>query len=123
VPGHQPHHAVAAGGERLVVRHHHKRGALVARQLQHQVKNAVGRAAVEVAGGLVGEHAGRSRHQCACNRHPLALAARQLCRAVVQAVSQTDGCEHTLSLRTALHQRQAANAQRHGHVVERAELW
>jgi hypothetical protein len=76
------------------VRDHHEGRAAVARQLQHQLEHAVGRAAVEVAGGLVGQHAGRMRDQRAGNRHPLALAARQFRRPVVDALLQAHLRQH-----------------------------
>jgi hypothetical protein len=44
-----------------VVGDEHEGRALFARQLQHQVEHRVRRFAVEVAGGLVGQHAGRLR--------------------------------------------------------------
>lgn len=69
---------VATGGQCIVMRDQHKSGALVSRQLHHQLKHLVRRAAVQVAGGFIGEHASRLRDQGACNRYPLAFAARQL---------------------------------------------
>ena len=96
---------------------------LLARQLQHQLEHAVGGVAVEVAGGLVGQHAGRLRDQRAGDRHALALAARQLRRVVRDA--RRPGPPAPASLRPARAprpRRLAADAQRHRHVVQRAEL-
>ena len=59
----------------------------------------VGRAAVEVAGGLVGQHAGRMRHQRARDRHALALAARQLGGPVLHALLQAHRRQHLRRLR------------------------
>ena len=55
--------AVAARGEALVVGHEHEGRAVVLRQPQHGREHAVGGLAVEVAGRLVGEHAGRPRDE------------------------------------------------------------
>ena len=63
-----------------------------ASQLQHQVKHAVGCAAVQVASGLVGQHAVGPCDQGAGNGHTLAFAAGQLGRAVVYAVLQPHTC-------------------------------
>ena len=114
--------AVAARSQRLVVRHHHKGGAVGTRQVQHVFKHAVGGGAVEVAGGLVGQYAGRARDQRTRNGNALALAARQLGRAVVHAFFQPHAGEHVCGLPGAFGVRQAANAQRHGDVVLRAEF-
>jgi hypothetical protein len=60
--------------------------------------NTVGRGAVQVAGGLVGQHAGRLRDQGARDGHALALAARQLGRAVLGALGQTHLRQHPRGL-------------------------
>ena len=59
-------------------------------QLEHIVRGM----AVEVAGGLVGQHAGRPRHQCARQRHALAFAAGQLAGIVLFARGQTHHAQH-----------------------------
>ena len=51
---------------------------MVARQRKHQVEHTVGRAAVQVAGGLISQHAGRARDQCTGERNSLTLTAGQL---------------------------------------------
>ena len=48
-------------------------------------------ALVEVAGGLVGEHDGRSADQRPGDRDPLPLAAGELGRPGLSAVGQADG--------------------------------
>ena len=101
---------------------HHKSRALIAGQFHHQSKHLGGRAAVEVAGGLVGQDTRRLGHQGAGDRHTLALAAREFGRSVVQTLTQTDAAQHGLSAFGGLGSRLAANPQRHGHVVAGAEL-
>ena len=104
------------------MRDHHEGRAALARELQHQREHRVGGAAVQVAGGLVGQHAGRVRHQGAGDRHALAFAAREFGRAVLHAVLQAHGGQHLLGLPVHLRQRQAADPQRHADVVQRAEF-
>ena len=48
---------------------------------------------VEVAGGLVGQHDGRLADDGPGDGHPLALTARELRRAVPQAVGEPDPLE------------------------------
>ena len=86
------------------------------------IEDAVGGFAVEVAGRFVGEHAGRPGDQRACNRDALALASRELRRPVCDAPGQPDLRQHGLRLRACGLGRHAADAQRHRHVVEGAEL-
>ena len=57
----------------------------VAVESEHQVEHRLGGVPVEVAGRLVGQHAGRPRHQRARQRRALALAARQFARACARA--------------------------------------
>jgi hypothetical protein len=102
--------------------HQHEGRALLARELEHQLEHAVGGGAVQVAGRLVGQHAGRPRHQRARDRHPLALAARELGRAVQQALAQADPIEPMRGLGGGGLARQAPDPERHRHIVLRAEL-
>ena len=101
---------------------HHKSGAALAGQLQHQRKHAVGRFAVQVARGLVGQHTGRVVDQGAGQGHTLALATRQLRGAVVQALTQAHALQPARGHGSGLGAVLAANPQRHGHVVQGAEL-
>ena len=55
---HEGDAARAAGGQLGVVGDEHEGGALLAGQLQHEGEDGVGSGAIEVAGGLVGQHAG-----------------------------------------------------------------
>ena len=102
--------------------HHHKGGGLISRQLQHQVKDQSRGAAVEVAGGFIGQHTGRASDQGAGNRHPLALAAGQLGRAVLHALGQPHRAQgqgrRLQSLRPGL----TADQQRHGDVFQRRQF-
>jgi hypothetical protein len=108
---------------RFVVGDHHKGSALVTRQAQHQLEHRVGGAAVEVAGGLVGQHAGRLAGQRTGDGHTLAFTARQLRRVRAHTRAFRPTC---LSMASACARAaatgMAAYAQRHGHVVQRAEL-
>lgn len=76
----------------MVVGDDHKGRALAARELHHQLENAVGAGAIQVASGFVGQHTGRLRDERAGNRHTLTLAARKLRRAMAQAICQSDTC-------------------------------
>ena len=104
------------------MRHHDERRALLPRQLQHELEHALGRGAVQVARGLVGQHAGRLGDQGTGDGHALALAARQLGRAVLHTPGQAHLGQHLLRAARAFLVGQAPDAQRHGHVVQRAEL-
>ena len=101
---------------------HHKRRAMAARQLQHQRKHRIGRAAIQIARGLVGQHAGRTRNQGTCNGHALTLASRQLGRAMRHALAQAHGAQHLSRAIHAVLLGIAANAQRHGHILLGREL-
>ena len=81
---------VGAPRELRIVRDDHQRRADHAIEIEHQVEHVRGGTPVEVAGRLVGEHAARLRHQRARERHPLALAARELAGQVAQPVREAD---------------------------------
>src|SRR5688572_23435905 len=83
-----------APGEIRVVGHHHEGGAMAAIEVQDQVEDAPGVLPVEVAGGLVGEHARGLRHQRARDRDPLALAARELAGPMLQPVAEAHLAQH-----------------------------
>ncbi len=122
LPAVQPQQPVAARGQLLVVRHHHEGGAGLAGQLHHPREDLVGGAAVQVAGRLVGQHAGGPGDQGAGDGHALALAARKLGGTVPLAAGQAHGRQGLAGAGPGLGHRQAADAKRHGHVVQRAEL-
>ena len=71
------------GGDRLVVGDHHDRRALVVQGVE-ELQHRPARRRVEVAGRLVGEQDPRSVHERPGHGDPLALAARQLARRVVE---------------------------------------
>ena len=77
----EPEDAVAAGRKSFVVRDDHDGRALVARELEEDVEDALGGRLVEVARRLVGENADGLRDDGACNGDALALAARRAARA------------------------------------------
>jgi hypothetical protein len=114
---------VAAGGQRRVVRHQHEGGAALARQLQHQLEHrvAVSRSRLPV-GSSASTQAGRVTRARAIAtrwRSPPDSCDGWCCHARRQA--------HALPAwprrgARVLGHALAADAQRHGHVVERAEL-
>ena len=61
-----------------------------AREPQHGVEHLVGGVRVEVAGRLVGQHAGRLGDQRAREGAALALAAGELARLVLEALAEAD---------------------------------
>ena len=89
---------------------------------EHQFENPFGGLPVEISGRLVGQHAGRLGDQCARDRRPLPFATRQFGRRVLQAVSKADLTQHHRGARFRLGFRQPPDEQRHGDVLERAEL-
>src|SRR5260221_11284793 len=91
-------------------------------EIQYQVEDARGVLAVEVAGGLVGEHARRLRDQRARDRDPLAFAARELARPVRQAVPQSDLLQHRRGTLVRLLLRRAPVEEGLGDVLERREF-
>jgi hypothetical protein len=82
--------------QRAVVGDDDEGRALFARALEHQVEHPVRRLAVQVAGGLVGQHAGRLGDQRTRDGHALAFAARQLRRRVAHARGQAHARQHGL---------------------------
>jgi hypothetical protein len=61
--------------QRGVMGHQHKGCALVLGKPEHEVKHPVSGAAVQVACGLISQHASRLGHQRASHGHTLTLAA------------------------------------------------
>src|SRR5687767_14015885 len=86
----QHQHAAGARGEVFVMRHQHESGATPLREADHGVEHLVRGLRIEVAGGLIGQHAGRLGHHGARERAALALAARELRRKVLDAGGQAD---------------------------------
>ncbi len=119
---HQPELALAARGHRGVVSDDDDGVALRQRHVEKQVQRHRRGFAVEIARGLVGKHELRLRDQRAGNGHALALAARKLAWAVLQPRAQAHALQHLRGDGMRSFSRCAANAQRHGHVVERAEF-
>ena len=92
------------------------------RQFEHQVEHGVGGAAVEVAGRLVGEHAGRMRDQRPRDRDALPFAARQFARPMLRPMPDAHALQHVHRLAARIVLRHAANPERHRDVVERREF-
>ena len=85
----QSHDAPAMTGDPGIVRDDDDRLAF-GMQLAEQRHDFGGRAAVEIAGRLVGQQQLRSTHQRARDGHALPLAAGQLIRFVQQAIAEPD---------------------------------
>ena len=78
------------GGDAQVVRDHDDRAAPLLGRLLEQVCDVIGRLAVEVAGGLVGEHERGIGHESARDRHALLLSSGELVRAAGELVAEAD---------------------------------
>ena len=78
--------------------------------------------AVQVAGGLVGEHDRRPVDQRAGDRHPLALAAGELRRPGRRAVGEADGGQRLERATAAQSDRRARVEQAVGDVVQRGRV-
>ena len=87
------HHAVAARGQRRVMRHQHQRGAAAGVAREQQIDDLLAGGLVEIAGRLVGHQDRRIGRQRARERHALLLAARQFGRIMVEPLGQADGGE------------------------------
>ena len=114
--------AVGARRKLGIVRDDDEARARAAVQLEHEVEHVAGGASVEVAGRLVGEHARRLGDQRARQRHALALTAGQLTRAMRGALGEPDALEQRPRPGAGRLRRFAPDVQRHGDVLERAEL-
>ena len=77
---------------------------------------------VEVAGRLVEHHQARVVDQGTGNRHTLALAAGQLSRFVLQAMTQADALQQRLGTLACFRDRGLADQQRHADVFQGGEL-
>jgi hypothetical protein len=78
--------------------------------------------AVEVAGRLVREHAGRPRHERARERRALPLAARELTGRMVEPLPQADFAQDRGGPLVRGRARHAPDQQGHRDVLERREL-
>ncbi len=96
-------------------------GAHRGAEFQHQVLNALGSVRIEVAGGLIEHHQPRIVDQCTGD-HTLALATRQLCRLVLQAMAQTHPESAARSHVRAPRDRGFTDQQWHADVFQRGEF-
>ncbi len=97
-------------------------GAVQTVQRQHQFEHVLGGLPVEVAGRLVGQHAGRFGDQRPGDGCPLTLATGQFRRRVVESVPQPDLREYRRRPSLGFGFRHPADEQRHGHVFQRGKL-
>ena len=82
-----------------VVGDHHDRLARLVDRLAHEREDLDAGAGVERAGRLVGEDDLGPRHERARDGDPLLLAARELARQVLEAVTQADGARRSVEPR------------------------
>ena len=64
----------------------------------------------------------RHRLECPCDRHPLSLAARKLCRPVIEPLRKTDAVEQLLGVLRVDVGGDAVGQKRHQHVFEHGAL-
>lgn len=92
-PVQQLDYAIAAAGDSGVVGDDEERGASFGVQAAQQLEYVAGGLRIESARGLVGEHEGGLRNQCARDGDALTLTTRQLRHGRVGATRQADGAE------------------------------
>ena len=81
------------GGDSRVVRDEDDREAVLEVELAEEIENLLARLRVEVAGRLIGDQKRAPVDQRAGDRDALLLAARELCRLVIEPVAQPDPLE------------------------------
>ena len=95
-------------------------------QIEEQRGHDRGRRLIEVAGRLVAEQQPRLPDERARNRHALLLAARQLRRAMIDAIGEADLLDQRLRARGRRHSAFVAarpvHQRRHEHVLEHRAL-
>ena len=107
-------------GERRIVRDHDDGLAVALVELLQQRHDLARRAAVEIAGRLVGEQQVRLVRQRARDRDALLLAARELPRPMVLAAAEAHRLEQRRGARLALGARHAGEHHRQRDVLRRA---
>ena len=108
--GAQPHDAVAALRQRIVVRDQHQRGAALDVAGEQQVDHLPAGRLVEIAGRLVGDENRRIGRQRAGERDALLLAAGQLRRIVSKPFGEADRGQFVARSREARPRRRPAPA-------------
>jgi len=101
---------------------HDQRRAVFAAKFEQQIKHRIGRGAVEIAGGFIGEQAGRSGDQCARHGDALALAAGEFAGTVRQAMAEADALQYGGCFGQCFLAIHAADQQRHGDIFQRGKL-
>ena len=110
--------AVGQLDDAVVVGHHDDRGAVLDGQILEEAHDIAGRIGIEGGGRLVGQDQPRAVGKGARDRHPLALAARQLARLVVDAGAEPEALQHGDAALAHLRARMAAGElQRHLHIL------
>src|SRR5688500_18919908 len=115
-------HAVEPTREAAVVRHQHEAGVLGMVELEHLREDVRRGALVEVAGGLVAQHARGPVHQRTRHRGPLAFATGQLAGLVFEAMAEADRLEQRLCPLRRVTDFRAVEHYRQHHVFQRGEL-
>jgi hypothetical protein len=115
------HDPAGAPGRVGIVRDHHDGLAELRVEPLHQPEHLLGRAAVEVARGLVGHEDRRVADDGARDRHTLLLAPGKLGRVVRQAIREPDHRQRRRRPLPPLGRRQGREQQRQLHVLERRQ--
>src|SRR4029453_15006093 len=119
---HEAKGAIHARGKIEIVGGNDRGHAPLAHELQELLENALGGRRIEIAGRLVGEkHLGTVGHG-AGNSDALLLAARELRRAMIPALFETERAEQLLRPRLGLVAAHTENELRQDHILERREL-
>ena len=117
---HQDDHPVGPLGHRRVVGDDHQRGPRLVHAVE-EVEDLAAGGGVEVAGGLVGQEQARLHDRGAGQGHPLALAAGELVRPVVDAVREAHRRQRGLDPLPPLAARQAGEDHGQLHVLGRGQ--
>ena len=102
--------------------HQNQRHGELLAQRSHEVEHLLGVFLVQVAGGLVRQHQVRLADKGAGDGDSLPFAAGQFRRAVRQPLAEAHGAQHRHRFGFRLAPAQAAQPQRHQHVLQGGEL-
>jgi acyl-CoA thioesterase-1 len=101
------------------VGHQHQRRAVLAVEVEQQIRHRLAGLAIEIAGRFVGEQQLGRAGEGACDRDALLLAAGQLARVVLEAMAQPDLVQRLE--RALARSLDTADLERQHHVFQRAE--
>ena len=118
----QPNNAVHPRGEPLIVGCDEGCSALPAHQTEELGENRIGRMLVEIAGRLVGKDERRLVGEGTGDSDTLLLSARQLRRAMFEALRKTKRSKQLFSAFLCHRGLNVANELRHHHILDRVEF-